>query len=42
MLRAAGILARGDLKAIERGLSRSRENIEAGRFRGQAEARTYT
>jgi len=38
MLRAAGILAGADLKAIERGLSRISREIEAGRFRWSAEA----
>ena len=33
MLRAAGILSRGDLRSIERGLSRISKEIEAGRFR---------
>jgi argininosuccinate lyase len=33
MLAAAGILARRDLAAIERGLARVRREIEAGRFR---------
>src|SRR5262245_56836079 len=33
MLRAAGILRKPDLKAIERGLSRVSREIEAGRFR---------
>jgi argininosuccinate lyase len=38
MLRAAGILARGDLRAIERGLSRIAKEVEAGRFRWSLEA----
>jgi len=38
MLRAAGILTRGDLKAIERGLSRISKEVEAGRFRWSLEA----
>lgn len=38
MLRAARILTRADLKAIERGLSRISREIEAGRFRWSLEA----
>jgi len=38
MLRAAGILTRGDLKAIERGLARISREIEAGRFRWSPDA----
>ena len=38
MLRAAGILSRGDLRAIERGLSRIEKEIEAGRFRWSLDA----
>ena len=38
MLRAAGILTRGDLKAIERGLARISREIEAGRFRWSRDA----
>jgi argininosuccinate lyase len=38
MLRAARILTRADLKAIERGLSRIAREIEAGRFRWSLEA----
>ena len=38
MLRAAGILSRGDLRAIERGLSRISKEIEAGRFRWSLDA----
>jgi argininosuccinate lyase len=37
MLRAARILTRADLKAIERGLSRIAREIEAGRFRWSLE-----
>ena len=38
MLRAAGILTRGDLKTIERGLARISREIEAGRFRWSPDA----
>ena len=38
MLRARGILTRGDLKAIERGLSRISGEIEAKRFRWSLDA----
>jgi argininosuccinate lyase len=38
MLRAARILTRADLKAIERGLSRISREIEAGRFRWSLDA----
>ena len=38
MLRAAGVLSRSDLRAIERGLSRISAEIEAGRFRWSIEA----
>jgi argininosuccinate lyase len=38
MLRAAGILKRSDLGAIERGLSRISREIEAGRFRWSLDA----
>jgi argininosuccinate lyase len=38
MLRAAGILTRSDLTAIERGLSRIAKEIEAGRFRWSLDA----
>jgi argininosuccinate lyase len=38
MLRGAGILTRGDLKAIERGLSKISREIEAGRFRWSLDA----
>ena len=38
MLRAEGILAAVDLKAIERGLSRIAKEIEAGRFRWSLDA----
>jgi len=38
MLRAARILTRADLKAIERGLSRIAREIDAGRFRWSLEA----
>src|SRR5882672_9861483 len=38
MLRACGVLSRGDLKAIERGLSRISREIEAGRFRWSLDA----
>ncbi len=38
MLRACGILTRGDLKAIERGLSRISGEIEAKRFRWSFDA----
>ncbi len=38
MLRGAGILSRGDLKAIERGLSRITKEIESGRFRWSLDA----
>ena len=38
MLRAAGVLSRSDLRAIERGLSRISAEIAAGRFRWSIEA----
>jgi argininosuccinate lyase len=38
MLRGAGILSRGDLRAIERGLSKIAKEIEAGRFRWSLDA----
>ena len=38
MLRSAGILSRGDLRAIERGLSRIAKEIAAGHFRWSLEA----
>jgi argininosuccinate lyase len=38
MLRAAGILPRRDLAAIERGLARVRHEIEAGRFKWSLDA----
>src|SRR5262245_47449879 len=38
MLRSSGILTRGDLKAIERGLSRIAREIQEGRFRWSLDA----
>jgi argininosuccinate lyase len=38
MLRSSGILTRGDLKAIERGLSRIEREIQDGRFRWSLDA----
>jgi len=42
MLRASGILTRGDLKAIERGLSRIATEIQGGTSAGRSTPRTCT